>query len=973
MSWNKNEGRQFCMKGVRKYFSLLMCAMMFLGSVSVTKADTPGIQGNELPEALLQTSDYDAFLEAHKDTKRPNNKVEFTLDVEQGSSVTVFEDYVEGMDSGVYTKEGDQTVWVADVPEAGLYALELEYVAEYDRGSALQRTFYINGELQHSGASETEFSRVYVDNVDDIGKRDQNNNEIRPSQLEVKKLQTTFVKDSFGYYNEPYLFYLNKGMNTLKIEAVSEPMVIGKVWASPVEERPSYEEYKLAQGDKKLANQETIYLEAEKADFKSTPVLYAQHDRTSPKTSPFDKDAQLLNMIGGTNWSTPGQNLIWHFEIKEPGFYTIHLKAKQNFNRDFKSSRAIYIDGEIPFKELESWEFGYAPKWQLIELGNETEAFTIYLDAGVHELKMEANLGAVTQQIRRVQEILLQLNALYTDIMVITGPTPDRMRDYRLGTLMPELTTEMASLADDLQEVSDWMTAYSGKGQNNASLEVSTRQLRKMSKDADIIPKELDFFKSNNGALANWLIKVRDQSLALDYIALTSKEDAQLAAPNATFMEQMMYEVRNFFKSFSSDYTTLGTVTSEENERQSIKVWIPTGRDQAQVLRKLIDMYFTPQYGIDVDLQLVTAGSLLPATVAGIGPDVALSMGDTEPVNYAVRDAVIDLNRFPDYEEVAGRFLPERMVPLTFNDKVYALPETQNFNVMFYRTDILEELGIEVPETWTEVVATIPLLLKNNMNFALPVSVPRADLIEAGTSSYYTMLFQNGGEIYKDQGMASALDSEIGLESFKQWTNLFVNYALPQEYDFLTRFRTGESPIMVGNFANFNTLMVSAPEIKGLWDFCLIPGTEKEDGTLDHSTPISGADCFILKNSDNYEASWEFLKWWTSADIQVAFGKEMESVLGPSARYATANLEGFSQIPWDNAFYKVLKEQMQWGKGIEQVPGGYFTGRHINNAFRKVVTSEGDIRETLLDYVYVINQELIGKRKEFGLPIAEEY
>lgn len=949
---------------------------MFLSSMQIRQVDAQETilhEEAELVQSLLKASNYEVFLAEHSEAQRPNKKVEFSLDTNQVNNVDVYENYVLGMDKGIYTREGDKVVWTGEVEEEGLYAIELEYVAEYDRGSPIQRTFYLNGEIQHSGAVDVEFPRIYVDNASDIGKRDQNNNEIRPSQLEVKKAQTTYVKDSFGSYSEPYLFYLNKGVNTITIEAISEPMTIGKVWASPLDQIPSYEAYKQAQSGAKLAEQETIFLEAEKADFKSTPVLYAQHDRTSPKTSPFDQDAQLLNMIGGGNWSIPGQNLVWNFELEEAGLYTIYLKAKQNFNRDFKSSRTISIDGEIPFKELENWEFSYQPKWQLVGLGNEEEAFTIYLDKGSHELKIEANLGAITTQIRKVQEILLQLNDLYTDIMVVTGPAPDRMRDYRLGTLMPDLTSEMERLADELQDVANWMGEYSGKGQNNAALEVSARQLQKMSKDADVIPKELDFFKSNNGALANWLIKVREQSLALDYIALVSQDDVTLSTPNATFFEQLAYEVRNFLKSFSSDYASLGAVASEDATRESIKVWIPTGRDQAQVLRKLIDMYFTPRYGIDVDLQLVTGGSLLPATVAGIGPDVALSMGDTEPVNYAVRDAVIDLNRFEDFEEVANRFLPERMVPLTFNDKVYALPETQNFNVMFYRTDLLEELNLEVPKTWTDVVATIPLLLKNNMNFALPVSVPRADLIEAGTSSYYTMLFQNGGEIYKDQGMSSDLDSEVGLESFKQWTNLFVNYALPQEYDFLTRFRTGESPIMVGNFAHFNTLMVSAPEIKGLWGFSLIPGTQKADGTIDCSTPISGADCFILKNSNNYDASWKFLKWWTSAEIQVAFGKEMESILGPSARYATANLEGFSKIPWDNEFYKVLKEQMQWGRGIEQVPGGYFTGRHINNAFRKVVTGKADIRETLLDYVYIINQELIGKRKEFGLPIAQQY
>ena len=97
------------------------------------------------------------------------------------------------------------------------------------------------------------------------------------------------------------------------------------------------------------------------------------------------------------------------------------------------------------------------------------------------------------------------------------------------------------------------------------------------------------------------------------------------------------------------------------------------------------------------------------------------------------------------------------------------------------------------------------------------------------------------------------------------------------------------------------------------------------------------------------------------------YGKEMESILGSSARHPTANLEAFEQIPWSGAFYQVLSQQMKWGKGIPQVPGAYFVGRHLDNAFRKVVISKEDARETLFDYVYTINQEISGKRKEFGL------
>ena len=285
--------------------------------------------------------------------------------------------------------------------------------------------------------------------------------------------------------------------------------------------------------------------------------------------------------------------------------------------------------------------------------------------------------------------------------------------------------------------------------------------------------------------------------------------------------------------------------------------------------------------------------------------------------------------------------------------------------MLFYRKDVLADLGLSVPKTWEDIIAAIPVLQKNNMSFAIPVSTTA--LPQAGVSSYYTMLYQMGGQLYKDGGKTSDMDSETGLAAFKQWTNLYVNYDLPKEYNFLDRFRTGEYPLIMADFTNFNSLTVSAPEIRGLWGFTLVPGTLKEDGTVDRSVPFGGTDCFILKNSSNYEASWEFLKWWTDTDAQIQYGTEMESVLGASARHPTANLNAFEKIPWSNDLYKVLKAQMQWGRGVEQVPGGYFTGRHLDNAFRKVVISKEDPKETLFDYIYTINQELAGKRKEFGL------
>ena len=126
-----------------------------------------------------------------------------------------------------------------------------------------------------------------------------------------------------------------------------------------------------------------------------------------------------------------------------------------------------------------------------------------------------------------------------------------------------------------------------------------------------------------------------------------------------------------------------------------------------------------------------------------------------------------------------------------------------------------------------------------------------------------------------------------------------------------------------------------------------------------------------MNASKSQQEAWEFAKWWTSADAQYNYGVELESVMGASARYATANLEAFEQIPWNSEMYEILSQQMAWGRGIPQVPGSYYMPRNVNNAFRRVVISKDDAKETLFDYVYTINEELTSKRKEFGLDVEE--
>lgn len=127
------------------------------------------------------------------------------------------------------------------------------------------------------------------------------------------------------------------------------------------------------------------------------------------------------------------------------------------------------------------------------------------------------------------------------------------------------------------------------------------------------------------------------------------------------------------------------------------------------------------------------------------------------------------------------------------------------------------------------------------------------------------------------------LDSDPALKAFKQFTDFYTKYKVSKKLNHLTYFRTGETPIVFMPYTFYANLQAAAPEIKGQWSFAQVPGTVKEDGSVDATVSGTSTGCVIFSNSAHKQAAWEFLKWWTDTEAQVDFGTEIESSRAPPA------------------------------------------------------------------------------------------
>nr|AHF26072.1 sugar ABC transporter substrate-binding protein [uncultured bacterium Contigcl_1764b] len=872
---------------------------------------------------------------------------------------------------GVLTGDESELTWKVSIPQAGLYNIRLDYLTVESRGIDIEREIAINGEVPFSGASTLCFSRLWTD-AGEV-RKDNQGNDIRPSQVERFEKQTAYCTDDMGYQTAPYAFYFNEGENELTIRAVNEPVILCGITLTPIVQFPTYAEYSAEHPDAAMSDEGKNYsqtVQGEAASLRSAPSLYARYDRSSSLTVPYSVNNTILNYIGGDPWTHPGEWIQWDFEVPEDGYYNISVKARQMYQRGALSSRTVYIDGEVPFEDLEAVTFAYNTSWEMRTLSDkEGNPFRFWLKKGSHTIRMEVTLGEMGPILREVEDSIFRLNQIYRKLLVLTGVNPDRFRDYNLAGIYPEAIEAMDLESKRLYKIVDGIVATTGeKSDRAAAAQTLATQLETFVESNERITESFANFKDNITSLGTAMQNMSESKLDVDLIMITG-ENASVPQVHENVFQSIGHELRSCASSFFVDYNSLGDKYDDTDD--VLEIWITTGRDQSTVLKTMVDDTFTAKTGIKVNVKLVQVDAILPAVVAGNGPDIVLSVSGWFAVNYAMRHAVEDLTQFADFEEVTKPFYDSILEPLTYNDSkhkgIYGLPETQNFPLLFYRSDVMEEMELPIPQTWDELIAELPTIQGNS----LTVAVNFPDIAVADISILDSMIYQNGGYIYDEEAKHTLVDSEAGVAAFKQYTSLYNDYGLPVVFDFVSRFRSGEMPLGVASYATYNTLMVSAPEIRGLWDFTLFPGTLQEDGTIDRTAQTDGLCCMMIATDDEKvkQNAWEFMKWWVSADSQVRFGREMESVLGASARYQTANTDALRQLAWSNKQLKVLEEQMANTRGFPEIAGGYSTTRHITNAIRRVINTKEDPRETILNYARTINEEIKIKRREFNLPV----
>jgi ABC-type glycerol-3-phosphate transport system substrate-binding protein len=858
--------------------------------------------------------------------------------------------------SSVLLAEGDSLDFTATIPSDGEYSIAFDMAVPAE-SIVPEGGMTVDGAFPITALQRFLFP-IYYRNASNIFPVDRYGNDAFISQVRQPRWTNAPLQDVNFSEAYPVRLSLSAGEHSFNLTLSKGALYLGKIYFIPFSPYPAYADY-LAQASGSDSTGVSLVIQAEMPSYKNDTSVRPNNSR-SLSVTPYDTYCQLMNTMGGDTWVKSGTAVYYEIDVPQDGFYTISLRTLQNTRSNFDVFRRITINGEVPFAELNAYPFPYSLDWLDITLGGETP-YKIFLRAGVNTIGVEATNAPYLHAIQTIQASLLDINALSLEIRQLTGNQRDPYKEWLISDYIPDIEERLLAIAQKL--IDDKNSLLSNTSPESLTYQMAIDNLLFLASEPNQIPIYMSRFSEGSGSaaqqLGSLLPLLQSQPLGIDIIRINSP-DILPERPSVSLIDGFVEDYKRFVYSFTPDpYRSL---TSSEGE---LEVWVNRPRQYVNLLQWLADSTFTPETGIRVRFSIMPdEGKLVLANAANIQPDVALGVSTDRPYELAIRNALYDLRSFEDFDSYISVFSPGSLLGYIINDSVYALPETQDFWVTYYRRDILEATNIPVPDTWDEVIEILPELQRYGMNYNTALSSGTGYKNYLLTAPY---LFNYGVELYADNGFSTGLVSEEAIDAIEFMGDSFTIYGMPlTTANFYQDFRIGRIPIGISNLETYMKLTSTAPEINGLWGIDLYPATVAEDGTERRYATGSAQTGIMFQNTDMPEEGWQFLKWWMSTETQTEFAEQLLLSYGAEYLWFSANLEAMNHLAIPEEHRSVILEQWEWLQEPVRLPGSYMQERELSNIWNRIVFDGANPRVAVDRSIITINREITRKMEEFG-------
>ncbi|WP_159619714.1 ABC transporter substrate-binding protein [Arthrobacter zhaoguopingii] len=392
--------------------------------------------------------------------------------------------------------------------------------------------------------------------------------------------------------------------------------------------------------------------------------------------------------------------------------------------------------------------------------------------------------------------------------------------------------------------------------------------------------------------------------------------------------------------------------------------WVP-GMD------KVVDLWNEENPDIQVEVQTGPNGNsgtyqnFFNQLQAGNAPDLGQIEYDALP-NFRVQDGLENIAACENVSDAEDQFVDWTWGQVTFgeDDAVYAVPQDSGPMAMFYRKDLFEQAGIEVPTTWEEYAAAAEEIKAQGSYIT---NFPRGDV-----NWFAGNVWQAGGQWFSndDEGWDVNLTGEESEQVANYWQGLLEKdqvSTLPSFSDeWNASFNEGDQWTWISAVWGASTLATGAPDTSGKW--AVAPMPQWEDGGTAAGN-WGGSSTAVLKGSEHpYEAA-QFALWLNTDPEALALANELGG-LYPAAKSAT-DLEAFSggvEYFGGQKIYDVFAEassnvdpNFTWGPTMTQ------TYTDVSDGFGKAIGGDG----TLMDALASGEEATVESLKSQSIPVKE--
>lgn len=376
--------------------------------------------------------------------------------------------------------------------------------------------------------------------------------------------------------------------------------------------------------------------------------------------------------------------------------------------------------------------------------------------------------------------------------------------------------------------------------------------------------------------------------------------------------------------------------SGKSNEgKTTITVW--SMGDEGQYLSDFAKSFEEEHTDIQVNVQVLpwdqAHDKLLTAVASKQGADV-IQIGTTWMPEFAAANVLKDITPYLEkYPDLKGENFFDGAVSTTqFGDKTVGVPWNSETRVLFYRTDLLEEVGYsEAPKNWEELRdAAAKLSARGDDKYGMSDFVD--ELNTAGA-----LARQNGSQLIDENNQPLFHQKEF-VEALEYAAEFFHKGYTPN-YDMqMTIGQTfggeGIVPMLYSGPWTIQQIKNEAPDLEGKWATALLP--EKEN----NNSFMGGSNLVVFEHTDKTEAALEFISYMSKPETQLKWLETTNALPANVKAWEDATLK-------EDPIYQVFGEQLETAEPLPLIPEWNEIDESYKNSIERIKLEKADVQKEM--------------------------